>query len=195
MTDTHVSQEEVSILLLGDTEVGKSAFLSRLSALKEGPTLKELPRLRDSEQPFAFDVTLYRRPFRLEFYDTSSPTSYLLLRPSVVILCFSIADRSSLQSVHSTWKDVVEANFNYNAQLPVIVLGLKRDLRKENDPDTIFPHEAVAFAQAMRCDKYCECSALTGELCDLVFEDIAKTAVATTTEEGGQSQGPVCALM
>ncbi|KAG8629196.1 hypothetical protein KVT40_003061 [Elsinoe batatas] len=188
-------QEEVSILLLGDAEVGKSTFLSRLSALKEGPSIKRLPVLRDSEQPFVFDVTMYRKSFRLEFYDTASPTSYRLQRPSIIILCFSIGDRQSLFSLHSTWKDVVEANFNLNEQIPVLVLGLKRDLRKEHDPESIYPHEAVSIAQAMRCDKYCECSALTGELCDLVFEDIAKTAAATTTEEGGRSQGPACSVM
>ncbi|KAF2227382.1 P-loop containing nucleoside triphosphate hydrolase protein [Elsinoe ampelina] len=188
-------QEEVSILLLGDAEVGKSTFLSRLSALKEGPSIKRLPVLRDSEQPFVFDVTMYRKSFRLEFYDTASPTSYLLQRPSIIILCFSIVDRKSLFSLHSTWKDVVEANFNLNEQIPVLVLGLKRDLRREHDSESIYPHEAVSIAQAMRCDRYCECSALTGELCDLVFEDIAKTAAATTTEEGGRSQGPACSVM
>ncbi|PNS14969.1 GTP-binding protein rhoA [Sphaceloma murrayae] len=188
-------QQEVSILLLGDADVGKSTFLSRLSALKDGPNIKQLPVLRDSEQPFVFDVTMFRKSFRLEFHDTSSPTSYMLLKPAVLILCFSIADRSSLESLHQTWKNVVEAHFNYNEQIPIIVLGLKRDLREEGNRSMIFPHEAVTIAQGMRCDKYCECSALTGELCELVFEDIAKTAAATTTEQGGRSEGPACALM
>lgn len=157
--------------------------------------MKQLPVLRDSEQPFVFDVTMFKRSFRLEFYDVNSPTSYMLLKPSVLILCFSIADRSSLKSLHNTWKDIVEAHFNYNDRIPIIVLGLKRDLREDNNPDMIFPHEAVTIAQGMRCDKYCECSALTGELCSLVFEDISRTAAATTTEEGGRSQGPACTTM
>jgi len=75
------------------------------------------------------------------------------------------------------------------------VLGLKRDLRREGPPEMVFPHEAVGVAQQMRCDRYCECSALTGELCKEVFEDIAKTAAMTTTEQGGKSQPPPCTIM
>ena len=46
----------------------------------------------------------------------------------------------------------------------------------------------------MRCDRYGECSALTGELTDEVFEDIARTAAKTTTEVGGLSSAP-CNVM
>ena len=47
----------------------------------------------------------------------------------------------------------------------------------------------------MRCDRYAECSALTGELMREVFEDIARVAALTTTDKGGQSDGPSCAIM
>ena len=46
----------------------------------------------------------------------------------------------------------------------------------------------------MRCDRYAECSALTGELVNEVFEDIARTAASTTTDGGGQTAGG-CQLM
>ncbi|KAF2149328.1 P-loop containing nucleoside triphosphate hydrolase protein [Myriangium duriaei CBS 260.36] len=188
-------REEVNILLLGDSEVGKSLFLSRLTVLKSGPRVAQLPTLRDFEQPFIFDVTVFRKSIRLQFQDTASPTNYLLTQPAVLVLCFSIDNRSSLRSLRTNWKDTVEQHFNYNDQIPVIVLGLKRDLRKENDPGSIFPHEGATIAQDMRCDKYCECSALTGELMDLVFKDIAETAALTTTEEGGRTPGPSCEIM
>jgi len=97
--------------------------------------------------------------------------------------------------VHANWKYIVETHFNYDETLPVILLGLKRDLRREGDPDVVFPHEALGIAQAIRCDRYCECSALTGELCKEVFEDIAKTAALTTTAEGGKSAPPPCVVM
>jgi Ras homolog gene family, member A len=47
----------------------------------------------------------------------------------------------------------------------------------------------------MRCDRYAECSALTGELMQEVFEDIARVAALTTTDKGGLSEGPTCSLM
>lgn len=142
-----------------------------------------------------FDVKAGKRPYRLELYDTASPESYLLLKPDILVLCFAINDRASLRSLYTNWKATVEGHFNYNDQIPVIVLGLKRDLREENNPDMIFAHEAVTVAQDMRCDRYCECSAVTGELIELVFEDIAKTAALTRTEKGGRSPGPNCTIL
>lgn len=77
----------------------------------------------------------------------------------------------------------------------MLVLGLKRDLRSEDDPNgIIYPQEAYARAQEMRADKYMECSAVTGELLPEVFDDICSTALKSTSEEGGQSEGG-CAIM
>ena len=80
------------------------------------------------------------------------------------------------------------------ARMPVMLLGLKRDLRKEEE-GMIWPQEAYRIAQEMRCDRYAECSAVTGELMHEVFEDIAKVAAKTTTAAGGQSQGSTCTIM
>ena len=69
-------------------------------------------------------------------------------------------------------------------------MGLKRDLRSLDDPNgNIYPQEAYQMAQTLRADRYVECSAVTGELVQLAFEDICKTAVQTTTASGGQSEG------
>ncbi len=77
----------------------------------------------------------------------------------------------------------------------MVVLGLKRDLRSEDDPNgVIYPQEGYQVAQEMRVDKYTECSAVTGELLTEVFDDICSTAVKTTTDEGGQSEGG-CVIM
>lgn len=74
-------------------------------------------------------------------------------------------------------------------------MGLKRDLRSEDDPNgIIYPQDAYRMAQEMRADRYVECSAVTGELIRPAFEDICKTAIATTTETGGQSEGG-CTIM
>ena len=81
------------------------------------------------------------------------------------------------------------------SELPILLLGLKRDLRSENDPNgIIYPQEAYRIAQELRCDKYMECSAVTGELVHEVFEDICKTAAMSTTDKGGLSEGG-CELM
>lgn len=85
--------------------------------------------------------------------------------------------------------------FDTRDVLPVVVLGLKRDLRSEDDPNgIIYPPEGVRVAQEMRADQYIECSTVTGELLQTAFEDMCKTAMRTTTVEGGQSEGG-CSMM
>ena len=71
-----------------------------------------------------------------------------------------------------------------------MLLGLKRDLRSEKDPNgIIYPQEAYRIAQELRLDKYLECSALTGELMSEVWEDVCRTAAATVGKGGGQGGG------
>jgi GTPase SAR1 family protein len=160
---------------------------------------------------------MYNRPYRFEFYDTASPDNYTLLKPAVIILCYSIADPASLASLKGRWQNEVDMNFNFDEQVPVVVLGLQRDVRNEEDYSGrvrqqaaggevddydvvlngrtfVYPQEGLKVAQEMRCDRYCECSALTGELCREVIEDISRTAANTTTEKGGRSEGN-CSVM
>ncbi|KAF2399359.1 P-loop containing nucleoside triphosphate hydrolase protein [Trichodelitschia bisporula] len=195
----------VNILLLGDEEVGKSTFLSRLTLgahtqpqPDDVPPPYALPRLRDEDQPFLFDISMYNRPYRFQVYDTACPTSYTLLRPDFLILCFDISRRETMNSLPSRWRRVVEGHFNHDESIPVMVLGLKRDLRREwmdDQRESVMPQEGLRIAQEMRCDRYAECSALTGELCRQVLEDVARTAAKTTTDKGGRSQDESCAVM
>jgi len=185
---------EVTILLLGDSEVGKSTFLSRLSRGNKDHDTKGLPILRDLDQPYIYDISLFNRPYRFEFYDTASPENYTLLRPDFLILCYDITNRETLESVQERWSKEVMLYYSYNREIPIMLLGLKRDLRVV-DKDTIYPQEAYRIAQEMRCDRYAECSAVTGELVHEVFEDIARTAAMTTTERGGLSEGASCTVL
>ncbi|KAI9765148.1 MAG: hypothetical protein M1840_007741 [Geoglossum simile] len=199
---------EVTIVLLGDAEVGKSMLLSYeppLYRIKAAVTDisnhdsrlsqphandgKSLPLLRDLDQPFVYDVRLFNRPYRFEFSDTASPRNYTLLQPDVVLLCYDISNPSSLKSVKERWSK--EVHMYYETDRPTLLLGLKRDLRTEK---MISPLDAYCVAQELRCDRYLECSALTGELVREVFEDISRTAAMSTTERGGQSDGG-CGVM
>jgi len=72
--------------------------------------------------------------------------------------------------------------------MPVMILGLKRDERTESRLadgtfEYVMPQEGLQAAQEMRCDRYAECSAVTGELMFEVLEDITRTAAKTTTKK------------
>ncbi|KAK0389917.1 hypothetical protein NLU13_3490 [Sarocladium strictum] len=179
--------ETIKILLVGDEKCGKTTFISRLSA---GEHVNPVPMLRDIDQPFIFEIKLGEKKFRFELSDTSSPESWRLLDPDVVVICYDISQRLSLINMKRYWLNEVKTAFHRIDALPIVVLGLKRDLRSEDDPNgIIYPQEAYQKAQEMRADRYVECSALTGELLRPAFEDICKTAAQTTTASGGQSEG------
>ncbi|KAH8127588.1 hypothetical protein ACSS6W_006752 [Trichoderma asperelloides] len=182
----------VKLLLVGDEKCGKTTFLSRVKA---GEGINPIPLLRDIDQPYTFSVNMSSRRYRFEFYDTSSPENWRLLDPDVIIICYDISQRLSLINMKRYWINEVKQSFSRRDSLPVVIMGLKRDLRSENDPNgIIYPQDAYRMAQEMRADRYVECSAVTGELIRPAFEDICKTAIATTTEKGGQSEGG-CTIM
>ncbi|PNY26405.1 GTP-binding protein RHO2 [Tolypocladium capitatum] len=201
-----MDHEVVKVLLVGDERCGKTTFLSFvahhlvpdsradalncLRRLSAGEHTNPIPLLRDIDQPYIFNINLGPKRYRIEFHDTSSPDNWRLLDPDVIVICYDISQRLSLINMKRYWIDEVKTAFKRSDSLPVVVLGLKRDLRLETDPNgIILPHEAYQLAQMMRADRYVECSAVTGELVKLAFEDICKTATGTTTEVGGQADG------
>ncbi|KAI1494293.1 P-loop containing nucleoside triphosphate hydrolase protein [Biscogniauxia mediterranea] len=186
----------VKVLLLGDENTGKTTFLSRISG--GGSSLDgkvPIALLRDTDQPFIFEVRNRRRTYRLEFFDTSSPENWRLLEPDLVLICYDTSQRSSLTNMQNIWIKEVHSCFHNGDQLPKMVMGLKRDLRSIYDPNgVIYPEEGYRVAQEMRVDKYVECSAVTGELLKLAFEEICNMAAKTSTVTGAQSEGG-CAIL
>lgn len=157
----------VTIVLLGDPGCGKTTFLSYLVSLSSPCPCRKIPLthnncnrrlsgglpsgqkalpedirlLRDLDQPFAFDIRMYSRPYRFEFYDTASPENYTLLSPDFVILCYDISDRASLMNAQEVWRKVATRCYRrQDDDIPVMLLGLKRDLRVEG-PELIDPLE------------------------------------------------------
>ncbi|KAJ5577095.1 hypothetical protein N7535_004021 [Penicillium sp. DV-2018c] len=196
------SDSTVSILLLGDAGCGKSTFLAQLKNGRQSPPGQPQVNpdnrevLRDSDQPFIYDIRFSKKTFTLELYDTSNPNQHWsTLRPDVTVLAFDISNRDTLASLRE-WRNNITRYFQYGygERIPVMMLGLKRDLRREGE-GIIYPQEGYRIAQELRCDRYAECSAVTGELLAETFEDLARLAAMTMTEKGGQSAGTSCVIV
>src|SRR3954467_15357990 len=52
--------------------------------------------LKDMDQPYVFEIRSRKGKYRFEFHDTSSPETWRLLEPNIVIICFDISQRLSL---------------------------------------------------------------------------------------------------
>ncbi|KAL2861127.1 putative Rho-like small GTPase [Aspergillus lucknowensis] len=189
----------ITILLLGDEGCGKSTFLSGLKSirnqhLQQQPVSSRLNEqvelLRDGDQPFVYDINFSKKSFTLEIYDTASPNQHwTMLRPDVVLLAFDISNRETLDGL-KRWRSDIIRHFQHgeDERIPVMMVGLKRDLRAQGE-GLIYPQETYRIAQELRCDRYAECSAVTGELMAQTFEDLARLAYMTTTPDGAQSKG------
>ncbi|KAJ5790063.1 uncharacterized protein N7518_007074 [Penicillium psychrosexuale] len=192
----------VSLLLLGDEGCGKSTFLARLKSGRPSPSgpsnndSNTIELLRDSDQPFIYDIRFAKKTFTLELNDTSNPNQHWTsLRPDLVVLAYDISNRDTLAGLKE-WRNDITRYFQYGhgERLPVMMLGLKRDLRREGE-GIIYPQEAYRIAQELVCDRYAECSAVTGELLAETFEDLARLAAMTTTAKGGQTEGTSCVIL
>ncbi|CEL07589.1 P-loop containing nucleoside triphosphate hydrolase protein [Aspergillus pseudodeflectus] len=193
-----IIETPISILLLGDAGCGKSTFLSglkRVRAQHTGSSNGQIDILRDSDQPFVYDINFSKKSFTLEIYDTASPNQHwTTLRPDVVLLAFDISNRETLDGLKRWRSDIIRYfQRGEGERIPVMMVGLKRDLRAPGE-GLIYPQEAYRIAQELRCDRYAECSAVTGELMAQTFEDLARLAYMTTTSDGGQSKGG-CVVM
>ena len=89
-------------------------------------------------------------------------------------------------------------HFNFNENLPIMLLGLKRDEMVdesegvEERSDIVLAQEALNVAQEMRLDRYAECSARSGQTLAQACEDVIQMAVKSV---GGRDEKHYCLLM
>jgi len=181
-------------------------FFRRLEHTRNGrlePSEALNQRVFPPSNPLTFDVTLFRRPYKFHIY-TSTSTLFIdpfPPEPAFAIIAFSIPSRASLYNAQHYWRKQLSLHYDHlEHTMPIMLLGLKRDERTEKrledgSYECVMPQEGLRAAQEMRCDRYAECSAVTGELMWEVLEDITKTAAKTTTEAGGLSHDSSCSAM
>lgn len=88
---------------------------------------------------------MYNRAYRFEFFDTASPENYTLLQPDLVILCYDINDRATLEDVRGNWRKQVYRYFPREDKVPVMLLGLKRELRAMERKGMVDPMEVSQY--------------------------------------------------
>ncbi|KAH8164389.1 hypothetical protein CIB48_g3855 [Xylaria polymorpha] len=185
-------QCDPKLVIIGDGACGKTSLLSVF-------TLGYFPTVPTVFENYVTDCRVDGKSVQLALWDTAGQEDYERLRPlayakaHILLIGFSVDTPDSLDNVKHKW--IPEATERCPG-VPIILVGLKKDLR--DDPHTIeemrkkslkfvTERQGEAVAQEIGARKYLECSSLTGEGVDDVFE--AATRAALLTFEKGESGG------
>jgi small GTP-binding protein len=127
MSEEHLS---INLITLGNTEVGKTAYLIRNTENKFKPSLSTVGiDMRNKK------IELENgKKVNVKFYDTSGQERYhslsanFIKRADGIILMYDITNRESFDAISRWWHDIKEHKEN---DFPVILVGNKCDLENE----------------------------------------------------------------
>eukprot|EP00494_Astrolonche_serrata_P027990 UN28255 len=135
---------------------------------------------------YSSNIDYHGQHVRLDLYDTAGQEDYDRLRvicyteTSVFIVCYSVSSQISLKNVETKWVPELKV---HAPNTPIILLGLKADLRKDpttkerllsEGKDFVTPQEAEAMRETINAKSCLECSALKGEGVPEVFTTAIK---------------------
>lgn len=169
----------IKCVLVGDAGVGKTNLAARLSSRKFKD--EYIPTIFDN---YAATVILDDKPFHFSLFDTAGKEDYDRLRVisymncDVFLVCFSVINRESLESVESHWVPEIK---HFLPKTPFILVATQTDMRntQSTDGSDVNSTPAVSFKEAAEVANKCgaasfvECSSFLDEgISDVIRETI-----------------------
>lgn len=87
--------------------------------------------------------------------------------PEIFIVCFSLVDRDSLDSVENFWMPKIRSVGKY---IPIVLVGTQSDMRNATENGHISAEQGRKIAKSLGTEYYLECSAKTDMKIREVFE-------------------------
>jgi len=167
----------IKVVACGDGAVGKTSLLISYAqgTFPEGyvPTVFE---------NYAKTVEDNGEKIHLHLWDTAGQEEYDRLRPlsypgaDVVLLAFSLVTKTTYESIQEKWYPEVE---HYIADVPIILVGTKLDLRENEIPDPstglfdpVSHEEGKELMKEIGAHAYVELSAKTGDNLESLFQKV-----------------------
>jgi len=150
------------------------------------------------------DCRVDGRSVELALWDTAGQEDYERLRPlayaqaHIILIGFAVNAPDSLENAKTKW---IEEATERCPDVPIILVGLKKDLREDPVEIEEMRKKSLAFvtprqgedaAQQMGARRYLECSSLTGDGVDDVFEAATRAALLKIERA---SEGGCCAVL
>jgi GTPase SAR1 family protein len=89
--------------------------------------------------------------------------------PDVYIVCFSLVDKDSLESVLNFWVPRIRSQGKHT---PIVLIGTQLDKRRAHKKNHITTEEGLASAQSICASAYVECSAKDSTGIDVAFYSV-----------------------
>ncbi|KAL7716479.1 small monomeric GTPase [Entamoeba marina] len=169
--------ENVKLVVVGDGNVGKTCMLMCYTS-NEFPT-DYVPTVFDN---YVANVVVDEKKINLGLWDTAGQEEYNSLRPlsypgtDIFLLCYSVVYPASYINVRDKW---VREVFHHCPAAKIMVIGTKTDLREdpkemqslqENGETAHVKEDGEKLAKELNALAYMECSALTREGLNEIFE-------------------------
>jgi len=172
--------QSIKVCAVGDGTVGKTCLLISY-------TTNCFPQ---DYNPTVFDNystnVMYRgSAVHMTLWDTAGQDDYKDMRPlsypdtNVFLICFAVNSPVSFSNIEAKWYPEIRSHC---PDVPIILVGTKMDLRKEAK-DSVSIEQANALGKKIKAVAFMECSALTQEGLQAVFDKAVEVSM------GGNKNG------
>eukprot|EP01084_Bolivina_argentea_P250327 419358_1 len=168
--------QDIKLVVVGDSASGKAELI--ISYTTNSYPHDYVPTVIDN---YSANVMVDGNPIQLKIWDTSGQEDLDMMRPSsypgtnVFLVCFSVTSRSSFENCRTTWIPEIK---HHVPNASFLLVGTKIDLREDHDQfSTITKQEGEQMARELEAKKYVECSALTQDGLQNVFEEAIKATL------------------
>ena len=171
MKSSRTSTYQKKLVIVGNSGCGKTSLL--LTHVFDKFPREYIPTVT---QPLSSSIHVSDVCVELVMYDTLAQEDYNAFRHAtypdtdVILIAFGIECMDSFEKVLDRWVGEIKA---FLEDVPIILLGLKKDLRLDGY-GMITYDQGMEMAEKIGAVQYLECSSLTREGLNEVFECAAK---------------------
>ena len=173
-----VKEKIFKVVLLGDSEVGKSSLLNRL--FQREFNINQISTIGAAF--FSYKITINSINYNFEIWDTAGQERFRSLAPmyyrgaKAALIVFDVTNNESFKN---TKRWINELRKHADKNIIIVLVGNKIDLLKLDD---IFYVEAETFAEKESV-LFRKSSAKSGEYVDEVFTDTFKTIIESYKDQ------------
>lgn len=170
-----LSRNIVSCIIVGDGMVGKTCLAKKFCGQEIADNY--VATIMDT---FTGTVSAYGQKYTINIKDTagqfedSEMREMVYKESNVCVICYSVLDRDSMESVKSLWVPEIK---NFSKKVPIVLVATQSDLREKDNTDHIDRAEGLKLAKELGIEQFVETSSFKNDGVKEAFETVVKALV------------------